>query len=248
MSSSRSVAAAQRRRAAPTQDAQPSRGPATSINSSQAFTQNQQPMRPGTTGRLAAQQAVLNQKQQQQAQQFDTASLNDRIVSPLKMTVAQVIQIITLRLGKLEQQIQNLELSNLSEGFVSNASSGVDNNAVNDILRRIENLEQGMSEINVCKQQLDALKPAVVSVKNLATGSSNEVNSLKKIVEEIKSEISATKITVSDLQSYVNSSESNVHDQISLKIEETLNSSTNSNVSAVVNLKDIIEQELNANA
>ena len=136
----------------------------------------------------------------------------------------------------------------MSEGFVSNASSGVDNNAVNDILRRIENLEQGMSEINVCKQQLDALKPAVVSVKNLATGSSNEVNSLKKIVEEIKSEISATKITVSDLQSYVNSSESNVHDQISLKIEETLNSSTNSNVSAVVNLKDIIEQELNANA
>ena len=85
-------------------------------------------------------------------------------------------------------------------------------------------------------------------MKNLATGSSNEVNSLKKIVEEIKSEISATKITVSDLQSYVNSSESNVHDQISLKIEETLNSSTNSNVSAVVNLKDIIEQELNANA
>lgn len=247
MSSSRSVAAAQRRRAGPTPDVQASRGPSTSINSTQAFTQNQQAMRPGTTGRLAGQQAVLNQKQQQQAQ-FENTISAELNVSPLKMTVAQVIQLITLRLGKLEQQIQNLELSKLSESSSTGPSASVDSSVINDIILRIENLEQNRNDITSCKQQLEALKPAIVSVKNLSTGSSNEVTTLKKLIEEIKTDINATKLAVSHLQTFVEPNDNHTLDKgYSIQIEETSDSSSVSNVSAVINLKNIIEQELNAN-
>jgi hypothetical protein len=108
MSSSRSVAAAQRRRAGPTVET-PTRGPNTSIGSSQVFNQNQQQqgMRPGTTGRLAGQQAAVSQQQYLQGNQNQSSEPSGGL-NPLKMSIPQAITLVSLRLGKLENQIQNL--------------------------------------------------------------------------------------------------------------------------------------------
>ena len=112
MSANRSVQAAQRRRAGPPEPSAPGRGPQPSINSSQMFAAGaNQRMGPGSgqvSGRLAGQQAALSQKQmmEQQKQQMSNNSA-DALGSIKKMTIAQAITLITLRLGKVETQLIN---------------------------------------------------------------------------------------------------------------------------------------------
>jgi len=245
MSASRSVAAAQRRRAGPTPD---TRGPATSINSSQAFSQPPN-IRPGTSARVAGQQAALAQQQQQQQQLQQNAS-----ASKSQLTVPQAITLITLRLGRIETQLQNLDLQALAEN--GDAGVGVDNN----LLERLESLEKIVMETNVSalKQQIDIIKPAVVSVKNMSTSTTKEVKELKALVEELKTELVNTQ---NQLQYYIESqnmlleqNEQGVESQFILESEEVqgvedvtvdMLASDNelSNLTGA-NLKEIIEQEL----
>ena len=95
MSANRSVQAAQRRRAGGPEPAAPGRGPQPSINSSQMFSgqgqqQQQQQIRPGTSGRLAGQQAQVQQQQQMQnpMQQSGESGVS-------KITIAQAITLTT---------------------------------------------------------------------------------------------------------------------------------------------------------
>jgi len=113
MSVNRSVQAAQRRRAGPTNAPEPPRGPATSINSAQMFASQ---ARAGNgpnipQGRLAAQQASRNYAQppqmQSQMQSQQMQQSQDNAFS--KMTIAQAITLITLRLGKVEQSLIDME-------------------------------------------------------------------------------------------------------------------------------------------
>jgi hypothetical protein len=105
MSANRSVQAAQRRRAGPTSEPGiPGRGPQPSINSAQLFANQARPGQGPSmpTGRLAGQQAEMQQKQQmQQMQQQKTEGIS----SVSKMTIPQAITLITLRLGALESKI-----------------------------------------------------------------------------------------------------------------------------------------------
>ena len=253
MSSSRSVAAAQRRRAGPTVET-PTRGPNTSIGSSQVFNQNQnqqqqQGMRPGTTGRLAGQQAAVNQQQYLQGNQSNQGSEPSGGLNPLKMSIPQAITLVSLRLGKLENQIQNLE--GLSLGESSPLQQSYDSEVIETILQRLDNLEQKTNEISALKQQLDVLKPAVISVKNTSNGALKDVSVLKTSIEQMKSELNATKVVIDDLQLYLSSNngqeEETVVDaepdvSVQLEVSQEID-----NVTAVANLKDLIEQELNVN-
>ena len=253
MSSSRSVAAAQRRRAGPN-ESQPARGPNTSIQSSQAFSQNPQ-IRPGTTGRLAGQQAALAQQQQMQQQQQQSPSA---VTSSSKMTVPQAITLITLRLGRLETQMQNVEGLSLS----ADGTSAPDEAIINGILDRISLLEQKNTETTTLKQQVDILKTAVVSIKNTATIHSKELKEIKPVIEQIHTEMNKLKMQIDDLllesmvepelgeqevvSVVVAGSENN-----EIELESNNESSNESNNEAELNplnLKAIIEQELNANA
>jgi hypothetical protein len=110
MSANRSIQAAQRRRAGPTnaEPAIPGGGPQPSIKSAQMFA-NQ--AKPGSgpnipTGRLAGQQAAAAQKQQMQQQQQTKA---EGLSSVSKMTVPQAITLITLRLGAVETKLINMQ-------------------------------------------------------------------------------------------------------------------------------------------
>lgn len=198
MSVNRSVQAAQRRRAGPSNNEPPvpGRKPQPSINSAQMFA-NQSKSGPGPnipTGRLAGQQEAI---QQQQMHQQIHQQNNDKLSSVSKLTVAQAITLITLRLGSIETKIMHMPegLMNMDE------KTSVD--VVQSIHSRLESLEKrsdsGISdlssapELKLFKQQMETIKQAVVQNKNLLANLVKENNMLKTQVENLKKELSETK-------------------------------------------------------
>jgi hypothetical protein len=204
MSANRSVQAAQRRRAGPPEPSAPGRGPQPSINSSQMFASNaNQRMGPGSgqvSGRLAGQQAALSQKQMMEQQRANSNS-SEAISSINKMTIAQAITLITLRLGKVE----TLLLSN--DSFTDDDDHiMVDKNVIQSLLTRIDALEKrpetgspgGLSQdasmsLSLVKQQFDTIKPVVVQSKNALAA-------LKQQFEQTKTELAETKELLAALQ------------------------------------------------
>jgi hypothetical protein len=206
MSVNRSVQAAQRRRAGPTNVPEPPRGPATSINSAQMFA-NQ--ARPGSgpnipQGRLAAQQVSRNyaqppmQPQQMQAQQMQQGQVQDNGFS--KMTIAQAITLITLRLGKVEQSLIDIECGVTPHSF-SESSGSLDKDTLNTIISRIESLERrpasnSVPEVNALKHQLEAIKPTIAQSKTSTVSLAKENKELKDQVNALKNELSELKETL----------------------------------------------------
>lgn len=201
MSVNRSVQAAQRRRAGPSNVPEPPRVPTTSINSAQMFASQ---ARPGSgpnipQGRLAAQQASRNYAQppmQPQMQpQMQQTQTQDSAFS--KMTIAQAITLITLRLGKVEQSLIDMECGVTSHPF-SEASSSLDKDTLNTIISRIESLERrpvsnSCPEVNMLKQQLEAIKPTIAQSKTSTVSLAKENKDLKDEVNALKQELSQLK-------------------------------------------------------
>jgi hypothetical protein len=277
MSANRSVQAAQRRRAGPPEPATPGRGPQPSINSSQMFAagQQQQRMGPGSgqvSGRLAGQQAqqmqknMMDQQQQQSQPQAGLANIN-------KMTLAQAITLITLRLGKVETQIFN--------GLGSGSGSGseftgdddhilVDKSVIQSLISRIDALEKkpsaGISstasqDITLLKQQFETIKPIVVQSKTTN-------NALKQQIEGLKADLAETKELLTALQNLtmdnsnkllafssiygINPSSEFLEDgqevQDEQELSEDLEVDLVSEEIVGTNLKELIEQEFNSEA
>ena len=193
MSSSRTTAAQRRRNGPP--DLQGSRGPATSIQSTSAFAQPPQ-IRPGTTGRLAGQQASLaqNQNQQQQKQQQQQQQQQQKPASSNgTLSVPQAITLITLRLGRLESQIQSLEAPEQS----------VNNQIIEHIIQRLDILEQKSSETDSIKQNIELIKPVLANTKTLATNSSKELKDFKLALDKMKTEFLSLQNIVGFLQTFI---------------------------------------------
>jgi hypothetical protein len=212
MSANRSVQAAQRRRAGPPEPAAPGRGPQPSINSSQMFAAGaNQRMGPGSgqvSGRLAGQQAALSQKQmmEQQKQRSTTSNPAEAIGSINKMTFAQAITLITLRLGKVETQLMNGVASgqSMSNGDADEDHILVDKSLIHSLINRIDALEKRPStsasgpapsnqDIMLLKQQFETIKPIVIQSKN-------SLPVLKQQVEILKTELNETKELFTALQ------------------------------------------------
>ena len=226
MSANRSVQAAQRRRAGGPEPVAPGRGPQPSINSSQMFSgqgqqqQQQQQIRPGTTGRLAGQQAQVQQQQMQQ-QQMQQQQPGENGVS--KITIAQAITLTTLRLGKVEMQLYELAHqmeANGGQGFSGQGVQGaegmedmvlIDKNLIDSIMSRLESLEKrsptnnavgtgSSADITLLKQQFDAIKPSIANNTKVTTALTKEQKEHKVIVEALKSEMANTKDLLAALQ------------------------------------------------
>jgi hypothetical protein len=199
MSVNRSVQAAQRRRAGPSNNEPsiPGRTPQPSINSAQMFA-NQSRSGSGPNipvGRLAGQQEAMNQKQGQSS---------DKLSSVSKMTIAQAITLITLRLGAVETKLMQMP-----EGSSINDETNVDPFAFQNILSRLETLEKRSGstsgidpspELKLIKQQFDTVKQAVVQNKSVTTNIIKENNALKTEINDLKKELLATKELLETLQ------------------------------------------------
>uniref|UniRef100_A0A6C0I784 Uncharacterized protein n=1 Tax=viral metagenome TaxID=1070528 RepID=A0A6C0I784_9ZZZZ len=257
MSQNRAVQAAQRRRAGGPEPAAPGRGPQPSINSSQMFSQGQGQqqqaqgqIRPGTTGRLAGQQAQLQQQQMMQQQQQHQESPAG-ISGVNKMTLAQAITLITLRLGKVETHLNEKEMTN------SNIDSGI----IDVILSRLDTLEsqpvqtQGTTSstsetialkqnVDLLKQQVDTFKPLLTQSKSAIAILTNEQKLLKQEIETLKAELSALqKLTMDNSQQILKISLNDIND--SGETDDTNIVEDDSTEFVGTDLKVLIEQELN---
>jgi len=278
MSQNRAVQAAQRRRAGGPEPAAPGRGPQPSINSSQLFSQSQQQgqqgqgqMRPGTNGRLAGQQAQLQQQQMQQQMKQQMSEPRDQgLASVNRMTLAQAITLITLRLGKVETHLHEHENSQMS-------GSGLDSGIIDVIMSRLETLEsQGHSqnpvtntnntnsansslEVTALKQNFDVLKTAISYSKSSLAALTNEHKALKQEVEYLKSELASLQgLTMENNQQIMKLSlavdldgdadlnlEEDGLEDLSNDNNDNDNTSDNDNNEIVgTDLKDLIEKEL----
>lgn len=275
MSQNRAVQAAQRRRAGGPEPAAPGRGPQPSINSSQLFSQGQQQgqgqMRPGTNGRLAGQQAQLQQQQMQQQMKQQMSEPRDQgLASVNRMTLAQAITLITLRLGKVETHLQEHDNSQMS-------GSGLDSSIIDVIMSRLDALEsQGPSqsqspvtnsnanansslEVTALKQNVDVLKTAISQSKSSFAALTNEHKALKQEVESLKAELASLQgLTMENNQQIMKLSLAvDLDGDADLNLEddelEELSNDNNDNDNTLDNddneivgtdLKDLIEKEL----
>jgi hypothetical protein len=216
MSANRSVQAAQRRRAGGPEPAAPGRGPQPSISSSQMFTG--QPQHPAN-GRLAGQQAQLQQQQMQQQRQQQMQPQGGAESGVSKISIAQAITLITLRLGKAELQLYELA-HQMAEGgvghqFNSSAEGAegmvlIDQNLIDSIMSRLESLEKrsatstgagsSSADVTLLKQQFEAIKPSIAQNTKVATALTKEQKEHKLIVDALKSELSETKELLAALQ------------------------------------------------
>ena len=226
MSANRSVQAAQRRRAGGPEPAAPGRGPQPSINSSQMFSgqgqqqQQQQQIRPGTSGRLAGQQAQVQQQQQMQnpMQQSGESGVS-------KITIAQAITLTTLRLGKVEMQLYELAHQMATTGGEQGFSASgqgvqgadgmenmvlIDKNLIDSIMSRLESLEKrsptnavgtgSSADITLLKQQFEAIKPSIANNTKVTTALTKEQKEHKVLVDGLRFEMANTKDLLAALQ------------------------------------------------
>lgn len=162
MSSSRSIAAARNRRAGEQQPVQSRSGPGTSIASQAAFVQQMSQDQRSMGGRNQMPQGrQINQQMQQANQQPQVSSLSNGIPSGVKMSISDAIGLITLRLGKVEQfiiELENVILPSL-RGEANNISENtqpIDRSVINSVINRLDLLEKTQKELTA--QSLSANK------------------------------------------------------------------------------------------
>ena len=267
MSANRSVQAAQRRRAAPSNEQGMSgRGPQPSINSAQMFANQVRPG-PGPNippGRLAGQQAV-KQQQQQYSQPGQPGQPNDKLSSVSKMTISQAITLITLRLGAIESKLLN----------TATDSGSIDIDFFQSILSRLDDLEKDKStnpnssstlvssnsnsDLTLLTQQLELVKQSVTQIKNSAITLVKENASLKNQTENLKREHYDMMNLLTNLQTMTTYNTDQIielkTEQNNLFLEETNNLDlsnidnlelyTGADADVNVNMKLLIETELN---
>ena len=263
--SSASNAAALRRRAAPP-GKEPMRGQHPSVTPQQVLSQNQG--RPGNiaSGRLAGQHAALQQQAHMQQTLYDQSQQKQQN-KPL--TVLQAITLITLRLGKVESTLieleQRMELGQHNEYIIRESDINSSTNSVDlqDILARLESLEKrnaapsapatsgSSQELILLKQQLDAVKAGFVQSKNMILASSKEAKEAKSIADKLHEQINSTSQMVSELQTIVfENSQKLTNLEMGTNINTEFNSdfmmNTDLNVDDLssINLNEIIHQEM----
>jgi hypothetical protein len=263
MSGNRSVQAAQRRRTAPSDPQPPGRSnPQPSINSAQLFaSQTRGPNIP--PGRLAGQQVL--QQQQQNLQKQQQASISN--IS--KMTLAQAITLITLRLGAVESKLLNLDPNGMMSSEAQENMVMVDNDFIISITSRLDDLEKNPASINsnssipsadlvLIKQQIDLIKQNINQTKISHTSLSKENKELKSQIDNLKKELESTKevlvllqsITMENSQKLMNYSIEEMEDIENNNSEIYFNNEINdSDQNEIIgtNLKELLECEINAN-
>jgi hypothetical protein len=250
MSANRSVQAAQRRRAGPSNSEPgiPGRSPQPSINSAQMFASQ---ARPGQgpnipNGRLAGQHAAMQQQQmQQQSLKNQQNQQSDKLSSVSKMTIPQAITLITLRLGAVETKLLN------KNDIGSNISiDGDDDGFLQNIMARLETLENRSTtsigstpEISLLKQQFETIKQSVVQSKNTIVSLVKENSIVKAQVDNINKELIDIKSLIQSLNTVVMENSQKILD-LDLYMGETTEYHNDLDESNILSTEDIEDNEI----
>lgn len=215
------------------------RGPQPSIKSSQAFapqqTQNlNQHQQLNAKKQLQQQQLQQQQQQMKNYQQEYPEEYNEKehVGNITKMTVAQAITLITLRLGSIETKLMNNDISYLG-------GENLNNESLTNISSRLDVLE---TKVNLAsstdyKQQIDHLTQAIIQSKNLSNTLVKENKELKMQLATLKKEMNDSKELIEMIRNIAVSNEN--------KILEMLNISSDLQMEEQLNVKLDNEIELN---
>lgn len=234
MSANRALAASQRRRVLSGNDVRGGTstvktGPTPSINSAQAFSQQQQ-----ATGRLAGQHAAYNQQQQMKQQQQSKTEGKTRPLTQgdiNKITVAQAIMLITLRLGKVEAIISQMnidgimsEIDNINEEGYEQGNTNmvmVDKELITNIVERLDALETSkvsqsetpsVSDANLKKinTQIDTLKNSLVKSNTATTRITKENAATANTITALKTDVITMKQDLKELREQLDKQEQQI--------------------------------------
>ena len=236
MSINRSVAAAQRRRAGPSYPPQPQQYTTTSIASSANFNQ------PQMSGQLAGQYADVQQKQYLQ-NKTNLQPVPDAQSVNKKMTIPQAITLITLRLGRLENHMQDLEFQDLGKEHISDFPEQkveFDDKTLEDFNNRLKGLEENLKEFPNFKQQLDVYKPGIVSIKNASSANTKEITFLKQQIQMMQDQINSMNTIIIELQNTA----SNKNTLETIVDTEKKEASNNISQMEAETIKELVKNEL----
>jgi len=219
MSSSRSIAAARNRRAG---DPPPTSRPGTSIASQPAFSQ----------------QSQQNKRNVNVTAQNSTPNVP---ITSTKLTISDAIGLITLRLGRVEQFIQNAEHEggiNMGTNIPDNAHL-VDKSVINSIVNRLDSLEKKEKE-SANNQQTSKLESELRDIKDLLM---SQMVKYEKFTLETNKRFDDVDEAFVELEKQ---QEVTINSSNTVQTEEVINTTTNtSNDQNVFSyLKTAIEQEL----
>lgn len=245
MSANRSVQAAQKRRAGPQDGGMPGKGPQPSINSSHVFSNQVKPGQgPNIPNGRSAGQPVVTQQQKQPVEGIPGVN---------KMTIAQAITLITLRLGAIETKIMKLEHDTPTMTFEGHENMALfDKNVFDSFASRLESLEKrstaGISsspEVSLLKQQFELFKQTtLVQTKGTINSLIKDNKELKNQVDIVSNELTQTKELVTVLQNLTMDNSSKIM-EYSYKDIQNVNGELNGQENAVVvddidNLTEVI--------
>jgi hypothetical protein len=232
------------RRTAPTAGRQ-QRAPQPSIKSSQVFA-------PQPSQNLTQQQQLNAKKQlqQQQLQQQMKPSYQPEYQEEYgdketggnitKMTVAQAITLITLRLGSIETKLMNNDLS---------YSGGENLSVFSDRLDALETKINLSTNVDY-KQQIDHLTQAIIQSKNLSTTIVKENKELKSQLALLKKELSDSKELIEMVRKMAVSNETKILQMLNmpdeLQVDENLEDESVMNLSdsdQEIDVKDVSNNE-----
>ena len=186
MSSSRSIAAARQRRAG---EAPPvaQRGPGTSINSQQAFAQQQMQQQPGNPNQLPP-----------QAPQVPVG----------KLSIGDAFALVTIRLGRIETIIQKLEAEGVIGPNAVHVSDSmehdenmrlVDDTVIRNVIARLGDLEKGQTKLTALAQNKQEPELNGEDVYKMVE---SQTSDLQNQVNQLKNELRDTKEMLMKLQSF----------------------------------------------
>lgn len=211
MSSSRSIAAARARRSG--EQAPPVSGnrPVTSINSHAAFAPQQMPNQYQQYQNMPSVPSNVrlskSQQQSQQTQPIQNPSMHPNGLPFAKLSMSDAIGLITLRLGRVEQFMIDLENNNefsmQTDGVnIPENSKLIDNSVLTSMMNRLDSLEKKDSTVlsNDIYQEISILKETISKI----TEEMNKQNLNGSLVKEQIFKLERTVIESKDLLTTVN--------------------------------------------
>jgi len=205
-SSSRSIAAARARRAGETAPPVSGNRPGTSIGSHAAFAPQQYQQQPSPNVRVARGQPPMPQQMHQQQQPQQTG--NGLPFS--KLSISDAIGLITLRLGRVEQFIIDVEngeqtISHNSTSFIPENSKVIDSSVLTNIINRIDSLEkrEPLSNSNeqmlIVSTEIASLDSQVRKFSEEISKSNSFVTRLNETIMQLSKEVIETKEILQNL-------------------------------------------------